>query len=169
MEIRAARPADTSEIAAVAEASWETDYPEIVSRETLERGVEEWYATDRIEDAIADGATKILVAEADPDVDSGSQSVVGFLHAVVEPNVGHLLRLYVHPDHRRGGVGRDLFHHAETLLFGRGVDRIEAMVLAENDAGNEFYRSLGFRQADTQETRIADETVAENRYVLNPS
>lgn len=160
MTVREATHEDVAGIRRVARASWETDYPDILSRETATEGVEEWYAPERIEEELDAPRSLVLVAVED--------TVVGFAHAVGSgDDTGHLLRLYVHPDDRGEGVGRRLFEHARDALFERGVDRVEAMVLADNDLGNAFYQDLGLEKVGEGETTIGSETHRENRYALD--
>ncbi|WP_336135058.1 GNAT family N-acetyltransferase [Natronomonas amylolytica] len=161
MELREATDADIDAIRRVAERSWEVDYPAILTRETAQEAVSEWYGSDGLADAIAEGRTELLVAERDGEV-------VGFAHATWNGSEaeGYILRLYVHPDHRGRGVGGELLEGTRQALAGYDVDRIHAMVLAENDPGNAFYERFGFERADESRTRIGEGTYQENRYVL---
>ncbi len=158
MKIRKATTDDTEAIAAVARASWEADYPDILSRETAREGVEEWYAPEKIEAEIESDAL-IPVAEV-------GEEVAGFAHAVEDEQGGTILRLYVVPDHRREGVGGDLLEHARDALDARGAERVRAMVLADNEVGNEFYQRFGFELAEEGETVIGETTYRENVYVM---
>jgi len=157
MSVRTATTDDIEAIRRVARDSWETDYPEILSRETVDSGFEEWYGADQIRQTVDDPLTIVPVAET-------ADAVVGFAHAVLDGEVGTILRLYVHPDHRREGVGRTLFSETEARLDDHDVELIRAMVLAPNDPGNEFYEQLGFERVDSAETTIGDETFTENTY-----
>lgn len=152
---RAAATADAPAIEDVASDCWEHDYPDVISRESIREGVSEWYDVDRLTEAIEDDATLVLVAETE------SGALVGFAHAVLDLEMGDILRLYVAPSHRGGGIGRDLLHETVDELAAEGADMIRAMVLAENDAGTEFYRSAGFKRVDEGETRIGDESYRE--------
>ena len=161
MNVRQATASDAGAIRRVAERSWEHDYPEIMSRETISEGVEQWYDVEQIESELDREDTTILVAEVDDDV-------VGFSHAVREDPDGDeadVLRLYIDPDHRREGVGSLLVERTRAELFESGVDRIRAMVLADNEVGNAFYRNHGFDRADEAETTIGGESRRENVYV----
>ena len=160
-----ARTADRDDIDAirrVAEAAWETDYPEILTRETVTEGVEQWYDADRIAGELDESATLLLVAESEG-------SVVGFAHATYNESeaAGYILRLYVDPDHRAGGVGRELFERTREELTDYDIERIHAMVLAENDPGNAFYREFGFELTEENETRIGESRYRENRYTID--
>jgi ribosomal protein S18 acetylase RimI-like enzyme len=160
MTVREASADDVEGIRDVARASWETDYPEILSRETVEAGVEEWYATDRIREAVSNPRDRLFVAEEGGDL-------VGFAHATLTgEQEGYLLRLYVAPDARRRGVGRELLERVRENLFDYGVDRVYATVLSENDLGNAFYRDFGFQKVDEGETTIGGDSFREDTLVL---
>lgn len=161
MPIREATTDDVESIRRVAEASWELDYPDVMSRESLDEGVHEWYSADRIREAIYWSRSHMLVAEPDGDV-------AGFVHADVraDDGVGHVLRLYVHPDHRRQGIGGELLEAACRALADDGVTHVRATVLESNDLGNEFYREHGFEPAGTESIVVGDETHRETTYDL---
>lgn len=159
MTTRTATVDDLDGIREVAEHSWETDYPDILTRETATAGVDDWYAPDRLSADLDRKKTLLLTADRDGDV-------VGFAHATWNDDEGHLLRLYVDPDHRREGVGRDLLVGVCDALFDRDVERINAMVLSANDPGKAFYERFGFEYQDEAETTIGGEGYPESRYVL---
>lgn len=158
MTIREAATDDAEAITAIARKSWSHDYPDILSRDTAEQGVEEWYAPETISTEIDSDDAVVPVAERDDEV-------VGFAHAVEDETGGTVLRVYVAPDHRGDGIGSDLLDYARQRLVDRGVGRLRAMVLAENEPGNEFYRELGFELRERNETHIGGETYRENVYL----
>jgi ribosomal protein S18 acetylase RimI-like enzyme len=156
-DLRPATPADVDDVIAVARECWETDYPDILSRETVAAGVDEWYDRETIETDVRTADAILLVAVRD-------ETVVGFAHGICDDDTGTILRLYVAPDARGHGIGRDLCRTAEEELAVRGARRVRAMVLAENDQGNEFYQALGYERADAGRTVIAGEGYDENVY-----
>jgi ribosomal protein S18 acetylase RimI-like enzyme len=158
MEIRQATGSEVSAVKRVAERSWETDYPEFVSRETIDDTVEDWYAEEKLTEVVDADDAEIFVADDD--------RIVGFAHAVWDETEGDILRLYVSPESRREGVGTGLLVSVRDELFGRGVDRIRAMVLAENELGNAFYEEHGFERSGENETQIGEEKHPENVYTL---
>lgn len=164
MRIRTATEDDINAIHHVADQSWETDYPDILTRETAKEAVHEWYAPEQFAKELRQTRTLLLVAES-------GETVVGFAHATWSNDQaeGYILRLYVHPEHRQAGIGRELLERTCTELFEQGVDRISAMVLAENDLGNAFYQRFGFKHVDEHETTISGDSYQENRYILEQS
>lgn len=161
MSIRTATEDDIDAIRQVAKQSWETDYPEILTRETIEEGFDDWYAREQIADALFPARSLVLVAERD-------DAVVGFAHATwsSDEREGYILRLYVHPDSRRQNVGHELLNRTRTELASEGVERVNAMVLAENEPGKNFYEQFGFEFVDETQTTIGGNAYRENRYVL---
>ncbi|WP_238547495.1 GNAT family N-acetyltransferase [Haloferax mediterranei] len=161
MPIRTATEDDTDAILQIAQQSWKTDYPEILTRETAEEAVTDWYTPEQIVAELHKSQARILVAERE-------DTVIGFAHATWNntEGEGYILRIYVHPEHRRENVGRELLEQTCAGLAEQGIERINAMVLVENKPGNAFYERFGFEHADERETIIGDEPHPENRYVL---
>jgi ribosomal protein S18 acetylase RimI-like enzyme len=60
----------------------------------------------------------------------------------------HLYRLAVRPGWRRRGVGAALLGAAERRLRDLGATRIDAMVLDDNDLGQNLWRASGYRRQD---------------------
>ncbi|MFB6171224.1 MAG: N-acetyltransferase family protein [Haloarculaceae archaeon] len=162
MTTRVATGDDVEAIRQVAERAWEADYPDVLTRETAETAVTDWYDPGRLATEIGRARTLVLVGERDG-------VVVGFSHGTwnYDAREGYILRMYVHPDHRRAGIGRELLERTCVELAGQGVERVNAMVLAENEPGNAFYEHFGFECADQHETTIGDAAYRENRYVLD--
>lgn len=154
MDIRPAELADVPALRSIARRSWERD--PALTRETATESVEEWYDEERLREDVATGDVLVLVAVA--------EDVVGFSHSIIDPPVGTVLRLYVDPDRRREGIGSRLLERTRRELAGRGIDHVQAMVLAANDPGTEFYRADGFEQVSTGETVIGGETYPEHVY-----
>ena len=164
---REATRADVPAIRDVARVTWERDYPAVLNRESVTDTVEEWYDADQLAADVDRGDAVVLVAERDPrdDADDADDAdVVGFVHAIVDGDCGSLLRAYVHPDARGEGVGRALVDAALDAFRDRGCDRAEAMVLARNDPGNQFYRSLGFEHVNTDTTIVGGDGYDEHVY-----
>ncbi|SEP25934.1 Ribosomal protein S18 acetylase RimI [Halogranum amylolyticum] len=159
MTIRRASADDVEAIRAVARASWTADYPTILSRETAESGVDEWYEPTQLRAELDRPATCVFVAER-------GDEVVGFVHALWNREEGVVFRVYVHPDHRETGIGSDLVDRVGSEMASRDADRLTAMVLADNEVGQGFYESLGFERVDEGETTIGGESYGEYSYRL---
>ena len=127
MEFRPATADDLEAIRSNARDSWETDYPDIVSREIIEEGFEEWYDPDDLARELREGDATILLAVEDGDP-------VGFAHGVVSEGVGNVLRLYDRPAARGRGVGSELLERTAERLAAEGADHLRAMVFENNEA-----------------------------------
>lgn len=162
MDLREATADDVEGVRAVARRSWETDYPAILNRESIDEGVESWYAPEQLRFNAGSDDALLLVAADD------TEGVTGFAHAIEDEggDVATLLRLYVDPDNRGRGVGTRLLDVVCERLEERSCSRLEAMVLERNEPGNAFYRSYGFERDRVGATTIGDETHDEVVYVL---
>jgi len=168
MRVREATTDDVASVRAVAEASWERDYADLLTRDTVAAGVNDWYDEATLADLVADERTPLCVAEMESaETDSGRGDVVAFAHGYVDGETGHVLRLYVHPDERRSGVGRRVLDATVDALADRGSERVEATVLAANEQGRAFYEARGFEEVGVAETTIGGEAHPECRYRLD--
>lgn len=165
MRVREATLADVASIRAVAEASWERDYADLLTRDTVAAGVNDWYDETTLTGLISDERTPVRVAETGGEGDGGG-AVVAFAHGYVDGETGHMLRLYVHPSERRSGVGERLLAATVDALVERGGGRVDATVLAANEQGRAFYESQGFEEVSVAETTIGGEAHPECRYRL---
>ncbi|WP_435346217.1 GNAT family N-acetyltransferase [Haloarchaeobius sp. HRN-SO-5] len=155
--IRETTAADARAVQSVADASRHAAYDAILGVETVDDIVTNWYDPDRVvADDVAPDDRPFFVAVVDDEV-------VGYVEGVPDgddPELAHLYRIYVHPDHWGVGVGRNLLDRLETAFSGRGFERLRLSVFAENDVGVQFYESVGFDRVDA--TR--DEQFGVDRY-----
>ncbi|MEV6198013.1 GNAT family N-acetyltransferase [Streptomyces sp. NPDC051920] len=89
------------------------------------------------EDGVWAGSVTVLVEEA------GEQDAFG---QVPERSQGHLVGVYVRPEHRGGeaGVTRGLFDAALAWSWKAGLDRVRLFVHEKNGRAEAFYRKAGF-------------------------
>ncbi|WP_435179766.1 GNAT family N-acetyltransferase [Halorussus sp. AFM4] len=158
IEIREAESGDVEGIRNVALESLRASYADILDEEVVETAVENWYGEESMDAELAEEGMLYLVAVA-------GDEVVGFSQNLVAEGDGTILWLHVDPDNRDKNVGTTLLNHTLATLSERGVDRIAAEVLAENEAGCTFYEANGFEKASEREREIGDETFVENVYV----
>lgn len=160
MPIRRADRDDIGGIKRVAERSWEHDYPDILSRESIETGVNEWYGRDRLSTVVELDDSFVFVADREGEV-------VGFAHGVLTEGAGAVLRVYVDPAHRGDGLGTDLLDRTVEAMTADGAERVTATVLSANEPGLQFYLDAGFTELDERgETRIGDEFYEETTLEL---
>jgi Acetyltransferases len=83
-----------------------------------------------------DPAALILVEDA--------RGIAGSLIAGWDGWRCHLYRLAVRPDRRRQGLGRVLLEAAAQRFAALGARRVDAMVLADNDLGQQSWVAAGY-------------------------
>jgi ribosomal protein S18 acetylase RimI-like enzyme len=163
--IRPARTADTEAIRSLAERAWLAAYDGILDEETIRETVGEWYAEEALFEALDTPGTVFLVAEEEREEDDDSDPpIVGFCHGVVTEEEGDILRMYVDPDRWDEGVGTALHERLRDDLLDLNMRRMQAIVLADNEMGNRFYRDLGFEKTGEGEVELGRETYLENVY-----
>ncbi|ELY98492.1 GNAT family N-acetyltransferase [Natrialba asiatica] len=159
MEIRPATADDRSAIREVARDTWHDTYDDLAS-DVIDDTVDDWYDDDELERALSKPGTAVLVAETDA-------GVVGFTHGVVQDDEGDVLRMYVHPDHQREGVGTALHERLRDDLADFNMNRMRAIDLASNATGRAFYEELGFEETDTGTVELGGEAHEEVVYTLS--
>jgi ribosomal protein S18 acetylase RimI-like enzyme len=108
-----------------------------------------------IDRKLARDAENLLIAE------EGSQ-VIGSVMVGYDGHRGWINYLAVHPDHRRGGLGRLLMAEAEQRLRQQGCPKVNLQVRSENTPAVQFYRRLGYAVDDVVSMghRLADDTTS---------
>jgi ribosomal-protein-alanine N-acetyltransferase len=78
-----------------------------------------------------------------------SRRIAGYIIGCVDARDAEIASLAVHPDYRRRGLAAALIGRALRELRAAGIRRVELMVRVGNTAGEQLYRSLGFRRVRT--------------------
>lgn len=74
--------------------------------------------------------------------------VVGFLLGFVapgEPKTGYVHLVGIHPEHRRGGVGKALYSKFVERCQAQGALRLKAITNVGNEGSVRFHEALGFK------------------------
>jgi len=79
----------------------------------------------------------IFVAEDKGDI-------IGACMAGYDGHRGWLYAVAVNPDHRRGGIGKELVAKTILAMQTLGCIKVNLQIRADNTAVAEFYKSLGF-------------------------
>lgn len=158
IDIRPATREDREAIREVARATWHETYDELPT-ETIDSTVDDWYDDEDFATALEKPGTAVIVAERDDEI-------VGFTHGVIHDDEGDVLRMYVHPDDQREGIGTALHERLRATLEDVNMKRIRAMDLASNDGGRAFYEALGFERTGTGTVQLGDEQYEECVYTL---
>jgi ribosomal protein S18 acetylase RimI-like enzyme len=160
MDVRAATAGDVDAIRTVAQESLEASYGHALPAGVADESVERWYDAEELSaDVDREDAVFLVAAEHD--------EVVGFAQSYVvrqRETVGDVDWLHVRPTRRGEGIGSGLLSAVETELRDRGVDRMEARVLAANREGIEFYEEQGFDAAGETTVEIGGEHFVERRF-----
>jgi len=90
-----------------------------------------------------------------------SSDVIGYAYVALESYdymalrgpAGVLHDIIVDPEHRRGGVGRQLFEAALEFVHSRGLEQIVLATAERNEAAQRFFASVGFRRTMIEMTR----------------
>jgi ribosomal protein S18 acetylase RimI-like enzyme len=138
IEIREATTEDAADIQRLARELAETvgDAPPV-----------EGAVRKRLEELLETPRARVLVVE-------NGRRVVGAASFWVKPDLAHgdavveVPMLVVAEDHRRTGVGRLLMEGVRSIASENGASMIELVATTANVAAREFYRSLGFVEAD---------------------
>jgi ribosomal protein S18 acetylase RimI-like enzyme len=101
----------------------------------------------RLEELLDEPGARVLVAE-------NEAGIVGGVSFWIKPDLAHgdtvveVPMLIVAEDHRRTGVGRLLMEEVRNVASDNGASQIELVATQSNVTAREFYRSLGFVEAD---------------------
>jgi len=138
--VRRAVEDDLDAILSVGHRTWPPTYEPIAGADYVAMGLAKWWSAESTLPAIRAG--RMTVAELDGDV-------VGVASA--GPHEGHLVlwKLYVVPEHQRGGIGARLL---EAVVEGaRGIHpEIRLAYIEGNVAARDFYARKGFVEVDRE-------------------
>jgi ribosomal protein S18 acetylase RimI-like enzyme len=101
----------------------------------------------RLEELLEEPRARVLVAE-------GEGGVVGAASLWIKPDLAHgdtvveVPMLVVAEDHRREGVGKLLMAEVQSVAAETEAALIELVATSANVVARDFYRSLGFVEAD---------------------
>ena len=101
----------------------------------------------RLEELLDEPGARVLVAE-------NEVGLVGGVSFWIKPDLAHgdtvveVPMLVVPEDHRRTGIGKLLMEEVRNVASDNGASQIELVATSANVAAREFYRSLGFVEAD---------------------
>ena len=101
----------------------------------------------RLEELLDEPRARVLVAE-------NEAGIVGGVSFWIKPDLAHgdtvveVPMLVITEDHRRAGVGKLLMEEVRNVASDNGASQIELVATRANVAAREFYRSLGFVEAD---------------------
>lgn len=137
--IRPATLADVTAIAEVARYTWNVTYARSVATHNRQQFLDQAYAPHALYEALEYESGWFYVAVR-------ARSVVGFAQYLQRlDNQGELVRIYVHPDHQRLGIGRAFLATGLAAMAATGISRCYVSVEVSNVGARAFYERLGFR------------------------
>jgi ribosomal-protein-alanine N-acetyltransferase len=113
-----------------------------MSRDEIECGLAWNWTPDRVDRAIRDSSTNVIVA-------AEGRRLVGFGIMYYGDHKAHLSLLAVRPSRRQHGVGAKLMDWLEKCAGIAGCSRIELETRADNLAALAFYGLRGYRRTAT--------------------
>lgn len=114
----------------------------VMSRELIESGLGWSWTPQRVRGRVTDRTCNVIVAET-------PTALAGFALMQYFEEHAHLLLFAVAPEQRRQGVGRALWQWLEQTALVAGIGTVHLEVRARNTGARDFYRTLGFTDAET--------------------
>ncbi|MET8802610.1 GNAT family N-acetyltransferase [Streptomyces sp. NPDC004546] len=135
--------------------------PDSFYRERAERSAEEQSVARQFiaeaPDGIWAGSVTVLIEEA------GMTDWAG--HAV-ERRQGHVVGVFIRPEHRGNGLIKALFDAGVAWARERGAERVRLLVHEENARAQGAYRKVGFAPSGVVVPHVRDEAQNEVEFVL---
>lgn len=105
-----------------------------------------------MQQAVSDRSVFLVADREASDVDH-PQALTAFLVATIEAEIpiyrlkeyGFIHDLWVEPEYRQGGVGRQLVERAMQTFAAKGIQQIRLDTAMPNDAAKRLFQSCGFR------------------------
>ena len=114
----------------------------LMSRRLVESGLPSWsWTARRVARHIHDAESIVLIARR-------ADEITGFAIMGFGEEAAHLNLLAVEPRFRRNGLGRRMVRWLEDSAFVAGTFEVSLEVRARNTAARQFYRALGYCEAD---------------------
>jgi ribosomal protein S18 acetylase RimI-like enzyme len=137
--IRPATLADVNGVTEVARHTWDVTYTQSVAPHNRRRFLDRAYTPQTLREAIGHQGGWFYVALQ-------GETVVGFAQYVRRFDVqGELVRIYIHPDHQRRGIGRGFLATGLAAMTVTGISLCYVSAEANNAAARAFYERFGFR------------------------
>lgn len=133
VHVRAAHRAEVDSIVAFARAVVPPHYAPILGNDAANEQLK-WWTADRIGSAVAAGRVHVAVAD---------DAIVGVAETGALGDEQVIWKLYLAPDFRGRGLGRELLAHAVAALP-VGTAEVQVEHFAGNDRAGGFYERVGF-------------------------
>jgi ribosomal protein S18 acetylase RimI-like enzyme len=158
--IRPARLDDANAIAAVARYTWDVTYAHSIGAHNRQKFLDQAYTPQALCEAIEHERGWFYVAVQ-------TETVVGFAQYLRRFDAhGELVRIYVHPDHQRRGIGRAFLATGLAAMAATGISLCYASVEVDNMGARAFYERFGFRSHREYGRFLGDQIIRLVEYVV---
>lgn len=160
--IRPATPAEVNGIIHVARRTWDVTYAQSVAAHNRRTFLDRAYSAQALREAIRrEELGWFFVA-------LHTETVVGFAQYVRRSDgQGELVRIYVHPDHQRRGIGRGFLAIGLAKMDVAGIRECYVSVEADNAAACAFYERFGFRPRREYARFLGDQIIRLVEYSMS--
>ncbi|WP_224449833.1 GNAT family N-acetyltransferase [Haloprofundus salilacus] len=170
--VREATLDDAAAVADIARGSWHAAYDDLLSPSVVDETVDAWYDPADLRDQLdRNRIGGVYVAEIEGELtgfahvyDGDDERIgrgeneLGGANAPAELELG---RLYVREAYWGRGVGTALVERAAAELAAEGVERLRAVVFADNEVGRAFYDARGFEVRGERTEKFAGDAYDE--------
>jgi ribosomal protein S18 acetylase RimI-like enzyme len=137
--IRPTTLADVNGVTEVARHTWDVTYAQSLATHNRRQFLDRAYTTQTLREAISHERDWFFVALR-------GETVVGFAQYVRRfDDQAELVRIYVHPDHQRRGIGRGFLATGLAAIAATGIELCYVSAEANNAPARAFYERFGFR------------------------
>lgn len=140
--VRTASERDLAPLRLLLADSFHATYDPLFGEPKVQALIDSWHSPAALKARLAKKGGEFLVADDGKVL--GGMGYAAMSEKMTKTAMLH--QLYVHPDHQRQGVGRDIFAELETCFPDAEIMRLE--VEPRNLAAIEFYTGLGFVEVD---------------------
>ena len=152
-------------VSALARIVWQATYPALISEVQIDAMLADRYAPQRIRTQLDDPRQIWQVAKQ-------GHVLIGFAHALLDKTGCKVDKLYVHPDHQRGGIGAALMRTIEDWACSQQARCLWLQVNRGNAQAIRAYEKYGFkivesRVFDIGDGFVMDDHVMEKRLCLS--
>src|SRR5213083_3307329 len=163
IEIRRAKPANATLVAAAHDSAWRTSYRGIIAGPALEKLISRrgpaWW-----ENAIAKGSRVALLQFGDKVAGYANYGRNRARSLFYE---GEIYELYLRPEYQGLGFGRRLFTSARRDLAQSGLKSLVVWALADNEPAVEFYKALGGKAVARSSERFGGRSLEKVAFAWN--
>ncbi len=123
----------------MARHTWNATYAHSIAAHNRQQFLDRVYTHKAIRAATKRGSVWFYVAVQ-------AETIVGLAQYLRRcDGQGELVRIYVHPDHQRRGIGRSFLAAGSTAMAEKGINHCHVSVEASNVEARSFYARFGFR------------------------